>query len=90
MVYEWLDKVEKLINSIKERLPTGTSFEEVESYLKESNIELEYDDKTKCFEGIVRDVTKKAFVSTSIHILIEMDDHRKLKSLKTDLAYTGP
>ena len=84
------DNVQELISSIKENLPIGTSFEAVESYLKKSEIEYSYDDTTKCLTGIVRDVGKKGFVATSISIIAEMDDQRKLKSLKTDIIYTGP
>ncbi len=80
---------DEMVNSIKESLPVGTSFTEIESYLKKAGFEYRYDSSEKQFRAILRDVKKDMLVSTSISLIIEMDQNDKLKKLDVKLLYTG-
>jgi hypothetical protein len=84
------EKNEKSIDSIKKDLPQGMSFTEIKSYLKRTKCEYIYDEQTKCFTAILRDVDKKAFTSQSITMIIKMDEHDKLKDLDIKVVHTGP
>jgi 2C-methyl-D-erythritol 2,4-cyclodiphosphate synthase len=83
------DKGEKAVSAIKENLPIGSSFAEVESYLKKANFEYSYNNETKCFTAILREVNEKGLTSESISLVIEMDEHSKLKKLDVPKIYTG-
>ena len=83
------EKADKVIKLIEENLQHGTPFADVESYLKKTQVEYSYDNETKQFTGIVRDVSKKGFVSTNISVIIEMDEQGKLKDLETKIIHTG-
>jgi len=79
-----------LIESIEKSLPQGTTSSEVESYLNKSNIEYSYDDETKSFIGIIRDVKQNGMVSENISLTIKMDVDGKLKSIDAKTVHTGP
>lgn len=83
------DKKEQVINSIKENLPVGTPFTDVNSYLQKTNFEYSYNNETKCFTAILRDLNKKAFSSENISLVIKMDEHDKLKGIDVKMIYTG-
>lgn len=83
------DKTEKMVESIKRDLPSGTSFAEVESYLKKTKCEYSYHKETKCFTAILRDVRKTAFISQNVSIIIKMDERDKLKDLDIKVINTG-
>jgi hypothetical protein len=83
-------KSEKMIESIKRDLPPGTSFAEVESYLKKTKFEYSYSKETKYFKGILRYTNKHAFVFESITITIKIDENDKLTDLDAKVVYTGP
>jgi len=74
-------KSNDLIESIKKDLPPGTSLAEVESYLKKTKCEYSYNEQSKCFTAVLRDVDKGIIVTGSITMTIKMDEHDKLKDL---------
>ena len=83
-------KVLTMAKSIKKDLSVGLSIEEVKSYLDRSGIEYSYEEKTKSFTCIKRNVSSKGSVSTSLSIEIQMDEQGALKDLKVKPVYTGP
>lgn len=84
------EKVAIMMESIKKDLSVGLSIEEVKSYLNRSDIEYSYEDKTKSFTCIKRDISSKGPVSASLSIEIQMDGQGKLKDLNVRPVYTGP
>ena len=84
------EKVIIMTESIKKDLSVGLSIKEVKSYLKRSDIEYSYEDKTNSFTCIKRDISSKGPVSASLSIEIQMDEQGKLKDLSIRPVYTGP
>ena len=84
------EEADDLIESIKKDLFQGTTFSEVEAYLKKSNIEYSYDDEANSFTGIIRNVKQSFMVSGSISLTIKMDVDGKLESIDAKTVYTGP
>jgi hypothetical protein len=78
-----------LEEKIKHDLPIGVSFESVKSYLEKSNIEYSWDEKNKAFYGIIRNVKKYGLVSENITLVIDMDNEKKIKSIKVSSILTG-
>ena len=82
--------IESIKKVLEEKLKIGTSFENVESYLKEEGIEHSYVKESKSFIAIVRNINKNNFVSESLSITVKIGDDNEVKELILKLVHTGP
>src|ERR1035437_6137024 len=86
-----LADAEVLEREIRVGLPLGSSLSSVEGYLSKRGIEFGFEAPSKTVYAIMRKMKgSSSFASKSLALRFHFDDDLKLKSIDSEVVYTGP
>lgn len=86
----WLT-IEQINERVSRDLPSGAPLSEIDGYLTKSGIEHSYVLRTNEVYGMIHSIWGGGFlVQKDAWIKIQLDEDRKLKSVRVEPVFTGP
>lgn len=76
--------------SLRQHLPLGSSFQEVERYLQATGWEYSWSEDSQTFYAIQRNVRRGLLVQTNITMEFHMDEARTLQTIQLREVHTDP
>lgn len=80
----------KLEEDMRANLPVGTSYPRITAYLQRKGIAYSYYPEDKEILILFADVVKNWMFSTSIQVVITLDDRQRVQTLEFRTVGTGP
>jgi hypothetical protein len=80
----------RLEQDMRQHLPVGTSYPQIAAYLQQKGIGYSYYPERREILILFEDVVKGLIVSTSIQVVITLDDQQRLQNIEFRQFGTGP